>query len=110
MPHATGSYWVYLLASQYNGTLYLGVTNDLKRRLWQHKHGATGGFTQQHVINRLVYFEEFRSAAKAIAREKQLKGWSRQRKIDLLEKDNPTWQDLGAAWFDDRLDSSLRSE
>ena len=93
------TYWVYLLASKQNGTLYVGVTNSLERRVWQHKNGVTDGFTKQYGVNTLVYFEDFRDITNAIAREKQLKAGSRAKKIALIEKENPEWLDLSAGWF-----------
>jgi putative endonuclease len=95
----TQSYWVYILASQKNGTLYTGVTNSLERRLFQHRKGAPGSFTARYAVSRLVYFEQFREVNNAIAREKQIKGGSRHKKIALIEKDNPEWTDLAAGWF-----------
>jgi putative endonuclease len=91
-------YWVYILASKKNGTLYVGVTNSLERRVWQHKNERSDGFTSQYGVNRLVYFEDFRDVTNAIAREKQLKGGSRQKKIALIEKENAEWRDLSAGW------------
>ncbi len=88
------TYYVYLLASARNGTLYVGVTNDLVRRVWEHKEGAVPGFTKQHGIHMLVYFEACNDAAAAISREKTIKGWSRQWKINRIEETNPMWRDL----------------
>jgi putative endonuclease len=96
----TGDYWVYILASRKNGTLYVGVTNSLERRVWQHKHHATDGFTSRYRVDRLVYFEQFRDVLNAIAREKQLKAGSRAKKIALIERDNTDWRDLAGDWFD----------
>ena len=90
-------YCVYLLASA-SGVLYLGVTNDLGRRLAQHKLGTNPGFTQRYRVNKLVYFESTRDVRVAIAREKQLKSWSRAGKIRLIEKNNPEWRDLSVDW------------
>jgi putative endonuclease len=104
------SYWVYILTNQRNGTLYVGVTNSLKRRLWQHKTNAIEGFSKRHRLKFLVCYEEFRDVNRAIAREKEIKGWLRVKKLALIEATNPTWQDLGADWFDLPLDSSLHSE
>jgi putative endonuclease len=99
--HAThATYWVYILASKPHGTLYIGVTNSLERRVWQHRSGTTAGFTCTYGVNRLVYFEDFRGAENAIAREKQLKGWLRAKKIALIEKENPLWKDLAEGWFE----------
>ena len=94
------SYWVYILASGKNGTLYVGITNSLNRRAWQHKQKSSASFTARYGVDQLVYFEEFRDVTNAIAREKQLKGGSRAKKIALIEKDNPEWLDLSAGWFE----------
>jgi putative endonuclease len=82
-------------------TLYVGVTNDLERRVLQHRHKSVEGFTQRYNITRLAYFEEFSDIRDAIAREKQIKGWSRSKKVALIEAKNPTWRDLGVepAWW-----------
>jgi putative endonuclease len=87
-------YFVYILASARNGTLYVGVTNDLVRRIAEHKEGRVPGFTKKHGVILLVYFETFGDVGDAIAREKQLKGWNRVWKIRLIEKDNSGWNDL----------------
>lgn len=87
-------YFVYMLASQRNGTLYVGVSNDLLRRVWQHKQGTANGFTKRHRVNRLVWFEETASIEAAIQREKQLKKWRRQWKLELIEASNPYWRDM----------------
>ena len=92
--------YVYILASR-RGTLYIGVTNNLGRRMYEHKHGLVPGFTKKYKINRLVYFEEFNRADDAIAREKQLKGWSRRRKVALIESLNPRLEDLTGQWLGD---------
>ena len=76
--------------------LYVGVTNDLPRRVEEHKNGLVPGFTSQYHVNRLVHFEEFSSICDAIGREKEIKGWTRSRKIALIERRNSTWEDLGA--------------
>ena len=88
------SYYVYILASDRNGTLYIGVTNDLIRRIYQHKHESTDGFTKRYRIKTLVHFEIFDTAHNAISREKQLKNWHREWKLNLIEKSNPYWNDL----------------
>lgn len=88
------SYYVYILASQRNGTLYVGVTNNLKNRLEQHKSGDTEGFTKKYNVKKLVHFEQTESIETAITREKQLKNWQRSWKIELIEKENPEWRDL----------------
>ena len=93
------TYWVYILASKKNGTLYVGITNHLERRTWQHKNKTSAGFTARYDVDRLVYFEEFRDVSNAIAREKRLKAGSRAKKIALIEKDNPEWKDLSLEMF-----------
>ncbi|MBL8121789.1 GIY-YIG nuclease family protein [Candidatus Saccharibacteria bacterium] len=86
--------FVYILASTKNGTLYIGVTSDLIRRLDQHKAHAVEGFAQKYRVDQLVYVEQFTDISGAIAREKQLKKWNRAWKIELIEKYNPGWRDL----------------
>ena len=85
---------VYLLASGRYGAIYIGVTSDLPARLWQHRNGATPGFTARYKVYRLVHFEMFGDMERAIAREKQLKNWHRQWKINLINAENPEWRDL----------------
>lgn len=87
-------YFVYILASRPNGTLYIGVTNDVMRRSWQHKNDLLKGFTKKYGAHTLVYFEIHTSINEAIAREKQLKKWNRAWKIKLIERDNSGWNDL----------------
>jgi putative endonuclease len=87
-------YYVYLLASQRNGTLYLGVTRDLIRRVYQHRMKATPGFTSRYGVQRLVRFEVYDDATNAITREKEIKKWRRPWKLQLIEKENPSWRDL----------------
>ena len=87
-------YYVYVLASRKNGTLYNGVTSDLKKRMDQHKGKAFDGFSNKYDVNKLVYYEEYTSAETAIVREKQLKNWHRAWKMDLIESKNPEWEDL----------------
>src|SRR4051812_33641032 len=99
MPPIHRSYWVYILSNRKNGTLYTGVTNSLERRIWQHKSKQADSFTRRYAINRLMYFEEFRDVTNAIARETAIKGWLRARKITLIEKENPAWDDLSATWY-----------
>lgn len=88
------NYYVYILASQRNGTLYIGVTNDLVRRVYEHKQGFVKGFTSRYAVHKLVYFEHTPSIDAALTREKELKKWRRQWKIDLIEEKNPEWADL----------------
>jgi putative endonuclease len=85
---------VYLLASRPQGTLYIGVTSDLIKRVWQHKNDVVEGFTRQYRVHELVYYELHADMLTAIAREKQLKNWTRDWKVQLIEKDNPAWADL----------------
>ncbi len=87
-------FYVYILASKRNGTLYTGMTNDLVRRIWEHKEALVPGFTKTYSVKTLVYFECFDDPASAIQREKTMKRWSRAWKINAIEKDNPTWADL----------------
>jgi len=90
-------YFVYILASP-SRTLYTGVTSDLARRVYEHKQKLIPGFTSRYNVGLLVYFETFNTPQEAIAREKQIKGWVRRRKIALIEESNPSWQDLSEAW------------
>ena len=85
---------VYILASKRNGTLYIGVTSDLVKRVWQHKHDVLPGFTNKYRVHDLVWFEQTDSMESAIRRERQLKEWKRQWKLELIEKSNPNWRDL----------------
>jgi putative endonuclease len=85
---------VYILASRPQGTLYVGVTSDLVKRIWEHRSNQVDGFTKRYGVHRLVYFEQFRSMVEAIEREKELKKWRRAWKIALIEKGNLTWRDL----------------
>jgi putative endonuclease len=89
------AFFVYILASKRNGTLYVGVTSNLARRLSEHKAGLVAGFTRKYEIDQLVYFETFESILEARAREHSLKRWRRAWKIALIEKLNPDWRDLG---------------
>ena len=87
-------FYVYILASRIGGTLYIGVTNDLIRRVYEHRIGAVPGFTSKYGVYRLVYFEQFSDIENAIRREKRLKKWNRAWKIRLIEDVNPNWDDL----------------
>ena len=98
-------YYVYLLTNKGNTVLYTGVTNDLQRRIYEHKNKLIEGFTKKYNICKLVYFESTTDIQSAIEREKQIKGWIRKRKNQLIESINPDWKDLSEEW-----DSSLRSE
>ena len=90
-------FYVYILASL-SGTLYIGITNNLAGRVYDHKEGLISSFTKRYRVNRLVYFETFKYVGNAIAREKELKGWLRARKIKLIESVNPSWRDLSRDW------------
>ena len=96
------NYYVYILASKKNGTLYIGITSDLIKRVWQHKNDFIAGFTKKYKVHRLVYYEQYIDPALAIKREKLLKSWNREWKICLIEKKNPNWIDL----YDELLDGS----
>ena len=87
-------YYLYILASIKNGTLYIGVTNNLLRRIYEHKNDLIDGFTKKYKAHKLVYYEEINDAYATIQREKQIKKWKRQWKINLIEKNNPEWKDL----------------
>ena len=95
----TKNYYVYVLASTKNGTLYVGVTSDLEKRLVEHRDKVFDGFTKKYDVTRLVYFEETNDVNAAIAREKQIKKWNREWKINLIKKINPDWKDLSEDWF-----------
>lgn len=88
------SFFIYILASKRNGTLYIGVTSNLIQRVWQHKFKVTDGFTKKYQVTMLVYYEQHSNAENAIAREKELKKWKRLWKIALIQKYNPNWKDL----------------
>ena len=91
------TYCVYILASL-SRALYVGITSELEQRVWQHKLGIFGGHTSKYKINRLLYYERFSNPTQAIAREKEMKRWLRQKKIEIIEKDNPEWADLSEHW------------
>ena len=90
----TKTFYVYILASRKNGTLYIGVTSNLPQRIWQHKESQADGFTKKYNVKTLVWYEQHEEAIAAITREKQLKKWKRAWKINLIEKSNPEWKDL----------------
>lgn len=96
----TNTAYVYILASKKNGTLYTGVTSNLQRRMYEHKHHLMEGFTDKYDVTRLVWFVQGDDIAAAIALEKKIKNRGRQWKIDLIEKTNPNWDDLSASWLD----------
>ncbi|GAB4237424.1 MAG: GIY-YIG nuclease family protein [Kiloniellaceae bacterium] len=88
------AYYVYILASRKHGTLYIGVTNDIARRVWEHRQGRGSKFVQKYRVTRLVHVEAHEEIEQAIQREKSLKEWHRTWKIQLIERDNPEWEDL----------------
>ena len=92
-------YYVYIMASR-SRVLYTGMTNNLERRVFEHKHGKADGYTKRYRVTRLVYYEDYQRAVDAIVREKQIKGWLREKKIALIQSANPTWKDLSYNWFD----------
>ncbi|WP_456421286.1 GIY-YIG nuclease family protein [Lutibacter sp.] len=96
-------YYVYILASKIRGTLYIGITNDLQRRVYEHKTGIKKGFTQKYGVSQLVYFEFFQAVNEAIGREKNLKKWKRDWKIKLIEEKNKWRLGLARDWYDDIL-------
>ena len=98
MPHPR-QYCVYIMTNRRDGVLYIGVTSDLLRRVWQHQTGKHEGFTCRYHLTQLVYYETFRLIGNAIAREKQLKGWTRRKKLGLIDTQNPEWVDLAEKWF-----------
>jgi len=108
VPHAMRehSYFVYIVASRTH-VLYIGITNHLRRRVWEHKNGIFAGFTSRYQCHRLVWAERYASIDLAIAREKQLKNWSRAKKIVLIERENPTWADRSEGWYTSTDSSTL---
>jgi putative endonuclease len=94
IPNADKRFYVYILASKKNGTLYTGVTSDLQKRVWEHQQHLVEGFTKKYDVTRLVYHEEHSNSLAAIKREKSIKRWHRAWKIALIEKENPDWNDL----------------
>jgi putative endonuclease len=87
-------YYVYILASKKNGTLYIGLTNNLLKRIYEHKNNIIEGFTKKYSVHNLVYYEKHNDINRTISREKQMKKWERQWKINLIQKSNPEWKDL----------------
>ena len=92
-------YYVYLMANR-SKTLYVGMTNDLQRRVYEHKHMVKDGFTRRYLVDRLLYYEVTDDVSSAIAREKEIKGWRRSKKVALVESRNPRWQDLASDFAD----------
>jgi putative endonuclease len=97
-------YFVYIVFNKRNGTIYVGMTNDLARRVCEHKNRMTDGFTKDYCVDKLGYFEAYEDVSDAIKREKQLKRWSRIKKLELLERDNPEWDDLYEKYFGENKD------
>jgi putative endonuclease len=95
---ANRTYWVYIMTNR-SGTLYTGVTGNLQRRVYEHRHRLLPGFSSHYRIDRLIHAEPFTEIRDAIAREKQIKSWRRSHKIDLISVSNPEWRDLGVEWF-----------
>jgi putative endonuclease len=95
------TYYTYIMTNKMNTVLYVGVTNDIERRSFEHKSGIGGTFTSRYNCKKLVYYEEFDSVNDAIDREKELKGWSRKKKEILINKDNRLWEDLSQEWHED---------
>jgi len=87
-------YYVYILSNKYNNVIYVGITNDLIRRVYEHKNKLVEGFTEKYNVDKLVYYELFNDPINAITREKQLKGYSRKKKVELINSFNPEWEDL----------------
>jgi len=99
--------YVYIMSSS-AGVLYVGVTNDIKRRIYEHKNYLIEGFSDKYETDRLVYVESKRDAISAIKREKQIKGWIRKKKVNLIESKNPGWEDLSRDWYDSIMECRLR--
>ena len=95
----TNTYYVYILASKRNGTLYVGVTNNLEKRIYEHKNDLIKGFTSRYGVHTLVYYEETNDINTALQREKRLKKWNREWKLELIEAVNPYWNDLAKDWI-----------
>ncbi len=96
---AQNQYHFYIMTNK-SGTLYTGITNDIKKRVYEHKNKLIPGFTKKYNISRLIYFETFSDVYSAISREKTIKGWLRKKKIELIRKTNPDWKDLAEDWYD----------
>ena len=94
------TYYVYIMTNKYNTVIYTGMTNDLQRRVYEHKEKLVPGFTSKYNVTKLVYFEEGADVKEVIQREKQIKGWLRRKKIALIESENPKWRDLSNDWYE----------
>ena len=95
------TYYVYLLTNIKNNVLYTGITNNLKRRVYEHKHDLVEGFTKKYRVHKLVHYEEVNDVNAAISIEKEIKAWRREKKNALIEKENPEWKDLTQDWYED---------
>jgi putative endonuclease len=96
------NFWIYIVTNRSQSVLYIGVTNRLSRRTWEHREGVKAGFASKYQCKKLIYYEHYRDVRDAIARESQLKKWSRAKKIALINRLNPRWEDLGADVLQDR--------
>ena len=94
------NYYVYIITNKAKGVLYTGVTNDLARRVFEHKKKCVPGFSSKYNLTKLAFFEETSDVQAAIAREKQIKGWLRKKKVELIESQNPAWKDLSDGWYE----------
>jgi putative endonuclease len=99
-------YYIYIMTNAGNSTLYIGVTNNLERRIFEHKQKLVEGFTKRYNLIKLAYFEDTNDVGAAITREKELKGWTRKKKNSLIHSMNPTWRDLAEEWYGDSQDPS----
>jgi len=100
LPVEVKTFYVYMLSNRSRTVLYTGVTNSLERRIWFHRNSAAGSFTKKYRVDRLVFYEAFNQARSAISREKEIKGWRREKKNDLVSTLNPTWKDLSLELFE----------
>lgn len=94
-------YWVYIITNSLNTVLYTGMTNNLERRMYEHMHKLVVGFSARYNLNKLIYYQEFNSALEAIAAEKKIKGWKRNRKVELIESQNLYWKDLSENFYNE---------
>ncbi len=92
------SYYVYILTNDWGNVMYVGMTSNIERRLYEHKQELADGFTKRYHVHKLVYYEQTNDAYAAVTRERQLKGWTRKRKNELVETVNPNWEDLSTSW------------
>lgn len=97
--HSMRNFFVYIITNKHQSTLYVGITNNLERRLWEHRNQTVKGFSSRYNLSFLLYYEVYPDPLSAIAREKQIKGWRREKKTNLIEKMNPRWMDLSEEWL-----------